>query len=138
MKVVIDTNLMLTCVSRKSHLHWLFQHLVAKNFALCVTTDILNEYAEIIDRHMGVALAESTLKVILNLSTTRRIETFYKWNLIKDADDNKFVDCAVAANATYLVSHDRHFNVLETVPFPKVNVVTADAFKDILAEVQRQ
>ena len=83
-------------------------------------------------------MAESTLKVILNLSSTLRIETYYKWNLIKDADDNKFVDYAVAANAVYLISHDRHFDVLKTVPFPKVNVVTADASKDILAEVQRQ
>lgn len=134
MKVVIDTNLILTCISRKSHLHWLFQHLIAKNFELCVTTDILNEYAEIIDRHMGATLAESTLKVILNLSSTLRIETYYKWNLIKDADDNKFVDCAVAANAMFLVSHDRHFDVLKAVPFPKVNVITADAFKAVLAE----
>ncbi len=132
MKVVIDTNLMLTCISRKSHLHWLFQHLVSKNYELCVTTDILNEYAEIIDRHMGAALAESTLKVILNLSSTLRIETYYKWNLIKDADDNKFVDCAVAANAVYLISHGCHFDVLKTVPFPKVNVVTADAFRACL------
>ncbi|MGB3850296.1 MAG: putative toxin-antitoxin system toxin component, PIN family [Tunicatimonas sp.] len=136
MRVVIDTNLMLTCISRKSHLHWLFQHLLAKRCELCVTTDILNEYAEIIDRHMGTALADSTLKVILNLSSTLRIDTYYKWNLIRDADDNKFVYCAVAANAMYLISHDRHFDVLKSIPFPKVNVITAESFRAILADAK--
>lgn len=129
MRVVIDTNLMLTCISRKSHLHWVFQELLNKTFRLCVTTDILNEYAEIIERHMGSEVATSVLKVVLNLSTTLRINTYYKWNLIKDADDNKFVDCAVAANAKFLVSHDRHFNVLKQTDFPKVVVISADDFK---------
>ncbi|WP_367281917.1 PIN domain-containing protein [Tunicatimonas pelagia] len=94
--------------------------LLSRTFQLCVTTDILNEYTEIIERHMGAELADATLRVIVNLPTTLRIETYYKWNLIKDADDNKFVDCALAANARFIVSHDKHFDILKRIDFPKV------------------
>ena len=46
-------------------------------------------------------------------------------NLITaDPDDNKFVDCAVTAGATNIVSNDRHFRELERYDFPRVDVRT--------------
>ena len=45
-----------------------------------------------------------------------------------DRDDNKFVDCAFAAGADYLVSEDNHFNELRNTPFPLLNIVTLDEF----------
>jgi predicted nucleic acid-binding protein len=45
-----------------------------------------------------------------------------------DPDDNKFVDCAFAAGADYLVSEDSHFRVLHETPFPQLNLVTLDEF----------
>ena len=50
-------------------------------------------------------------------------------------DDDKFVDCAVAGNADYLVTDDRHYRRFKDVEFPKLRVVTARQFLDILAEV---
>jgi len=47
---------------------------------------------------------------------------------IREPDDNKFVDCYIAAGAEYLITHDKHFDVLAAVPFPKVNVVRIDEF----------
>jgi len=37
---------------------------------------------------------------------------------LKDEDDNKFVDCAIAANAGYLITHDKDFNILKQTDFP--------------------
>ena len=48
--------------------------------------------------------------------------------ITQDSDDNKFVDCAIIANADYIVSEDAHFKVLETILFPKMNVITLDSF----------
>lgn len=45
-----------------------------------------------------------------------------------DPDDNKFVDCAFAVGAEYLVSEDAHFKVLHRIAFPKLNLVTLDEF----------
>jgi predicted nucleic acid-binding protein len=59
---------------------------------------------------------------------------FYKWDLIiADPDDNKFVDCALNAGADFIVTNDRHFNVLKEIDFPPVQVIDIDSFKKILA-----
>jgi predicted nucleic acid-binding protein len=53
----------------------------------------------------------------------------FRFNLITaDPDDNKFVDCAIVANADYIVSQDNHFNVLKKIDFPKLNVIRIEEF----------
>ncbi len=52
------------------------------------------------------------------------------WNLIEaDSDDNKFVDCAVSANANGIVTQDKHFNVLRNIDYPNVNLISIAEFK---------
>jgi len=51
---------------------------------------------------------------------------------LNDADDNKFVDCAIAANANYLVTHDKDFNQLSNIDFPKINIVSISEFRKII------
>ena len=61
------------------------------------------------------------------------INTYYDFNLIEaDPDDNKFVDCAIAAGAELIVTEDRHFNVLKKFSFPKVFVIDLDSFIKVL------
>lgn len=99
---------------------------------LCITTEILSEYAEKIEEHMGEATAEATLKAILELPNVKRTEVYFRWNLIKDADDNKFPDCVIAAGAEYLVTHDKDFNILKKIGFPKILIISAEEFKVLL------
>lgn len=63
-----------------------------------------------------------------------RVDPHFSFGLITvDADDNKFVDCAIVANAHFIVTEDKHFNVLKNIEFPHVDVIGIDDFKDILA-----
>ena len=65
----------------------------------------------------------------------KRVETFFRYNLIHaDPDDNKFVDCALACNARYIVTEDSHFNVLKKDAYPKVDVVSLEEFIAILKQ----
>ena len=128
MKVVLDTNVLLVSISQRSRLHWIFDALLKGRYSLCVTTDILDEYAEIIEQHMGIVAAENTLGTLENLTNIDLITTYFKFPFLKDADDNKFVECAIAANARFIVSHDRDFNVLKDIAFPKVRVIDSDIF----------
>lgn len=75
--------------------------------------------------------------MLLDLSANFQIAVFtpvyYQMNLISsDKDDNKFVDCAFAANADYIITHDHHFNVLTTIPFPRIPLADISLFKSIL------
>lgn len=50
-----------------------------------------------------------------------RVEPTYRFNLITtDTDDNKYVDCAITCGATFVVSNDKHFDILDTIDWPKV------------------
>ena len=131
-KIVLDTNILLVSVSRKSSLYWIFSELQYGTYTLCVTTDILTEYAEILERHMGRKVSEDVLSTIENLPNVEFITTYYKFRLLKDEDDDKFVDCAIAANASFIVSHDSDFRILSSIDFPKVEVIDTQTFKQIL------
>lgn len=132
-KFVIDTNVLLVSISERSENHWLFLAFIDEVFTLCVTTSILNEYAEILEQQMGIKTSENVLKIIENAPNVIFIDRYIRWELISvDPDDNKFVDCAIASNAKCVVSQDKHFNVLKKIRFPKVDVVRIDEFKKIL------
>jgi predicted nucleic acid-binding protein len=90
------------------------------------------EYEEIISREMGTAASNDLMQVLVNAPNVELVTTWFRWSLIiADPDDNKFVDCAVAADAKYLVSEDRHFKVLKKIPFPKVNVIKVEEFRKV-------
>ena len=79
---------------------------------------------------MGARAAYNLMQLLENASNVERVNTWFRWNLITaDLDDNKFVDCAIACSARYIVSEDRHFKILEKVPFIGVEVLRIDAFK---------
>jgi len=49
------------------------------------------------------------------------VEPVFRWNLLtRDPDDNKFVDCAIAARVHGLITEDKGFAVLQSVGFPVV------------------
>ncbi|MGB3848458.1 MAG: putative toxin-antitoxin system toxin component, PIN family [Tunicatimonas sp.] len=132
MKVVVDTNCLLASFSKKSPYRWLFNSILHGELTLVFTTDILLEYEEIISRETSREVAQNLVKLLIDLRAREQIEVYYFWNLIpQDPDDNKFVDCAIAANADYLITHDRHYNILQTVEFPKVRVATLPEFLSI-------
>lgn len=130
--VILDTNVLLVSISSRSSLHWIFDHLRKGTYLIAVTTDILAEYAEIIEQHMGHQASEAVLGTLDNLPNVKLITTYYRFGLLSDPDDNKFVDCAVAANASYIVSHDRDFRKLRTIDFPQVEVIDTMTFKERL------
>lgn len=133
MKIVLDTNILLTCISERSTIHDIFLAFLDEKYDLCVTTEILSEYEEVISRHMGQVVASNLLSAIENATNVTWVTRYFAWRLINiDPDDNKFVDCAIAANAHFLVSEDGHFDILEGIPFPRVEVLNVHAFQEIL------
>jgi len=137
LKVVLDTNVLLVSISLKSKYHWVFQKFIREDFILCVTTDILQEYEEIIGQHMGQEAANYVLQIIENSANVNFITKYFRWNLISaDPNDNKFVDCAVSCNAKFLVTNDKHFNVLKNIEFPKIEVIGVDYFESILNSLE--
>jgi len=132
-RIVLDTNVLLVSISSKSEMHWIFQKLLQEEFELIISNEILLEYEEVISRKYSVEVATAVIRTLLLLPNVIKSEIYFKWALLlSDVDDNKFVDCAVAANADYIVTHDKDFKPLEKVDFPSIEVVDISGFKEIL------
>jgi putative PIN family toxin of toxin-antitoxin system len=129
---VIDTNVLLVSISSKSQYHWIFQGLLNQEFEIAFTTEILSEYEEIIAVKYSPSVAQNVIRTLLVLPNAVQTVVYYNWCLLSDDDDNKFVDCAVAANVDAVVTHDKHFNILATIPFPSVNVIDIPKLEDML------
>ena len=92
-RLVIDTNCLIQCISRRSAYHDLWLSLLDGRNSLCVSTEILDEYAEIIEKYTSPVFAESALGVITNNPFTLFINPYFNFKMISDdPDDNKFID----------------------------------------------
>jgi len=120
-------------LSSRSPFHWIIRLILDEVIEIAITDEILLEYEEVLSSKYSKSLAENFLVALRELPTVTFASVYYRWNLISDPDDNKFVDCYVAAGAKFLVSHDNHFNVLKTINFPSVRVVTIEEFKKNLS-----
>ncbi len=128
-KTVIDTNVLVAALSSKSVYHWLIMLLLDEQIELYVTDEILLEYEEVLKAKYSEAVANNFLLALKELPNVLFTHVYFRWNLISDPDDNKFVDCYVAAGVHYLLSHDTHFSILKRTPFPKINVVSITEFE---------
>lgn len=135
LKVVIDTNGILRSISRRSAFSVVLDKLYEGFYELWITNDILLEYEEKISNIFSKETAELITGALILLPNVIKTDIYYHLQLItSDKDDNKFSDCAFAANAHYLVTNDRHFNVLKSITFPSINVIKLGEFKAILED----
>ena len=132
-RVVLDTNCLLASLSSKSENFRVWKDFQAGKFILCVSNEILEEYQEIIAQKTTPSIAQNVIRAIVESDFVEFIDPhFHVYAIFADPDDNKFVDCAFAANAAFIVSEDSHFDVLKTLAFPKVLVVKLKAFLKFL------
>lgn len=123
----------LVSIAVSSRYRPIFEALLNGRFTLVISNDILTEYEEVIIRKTNVLIASNILEAISNLSNVLKQEIYIKWDIIeKDRDDNKFVDAAIAGNCNYLVSNDRHFNILKQRGNELVKLINIQEFLEII------
>lgn len=135
MNIVLDTNCLLMSLSRRSRYYPIWRNFVDGKYSICVTNEILAEYEEILSQKIGAEIASNVIKALLDLPNTKIVQVYYHLHLITaDPDDDKFVDCAFKSNAKYIVTQDHHYDVLNEIPFPYIEVVDIDEFLGILTD----
>lgn len=133
-RIVLDTNCLLMSIPRVSPYRLLWDSFLKGDVRLCATTEILEEYLEILSQKVGNRIANNILELLVNSRYVDFVSPTYRFDMIKsDVVDNKFVDCAIVAGASCIVSNDSHFKELATIPFPKVTVFTIREFVNILS-----
>lgn len=117
MIVCIDTNVFVQASKAGHRLEVIFKAWFQRRFRWAISTDILAEYEEILTQNGGrqrwlqfdrvLDLAEARGDLLVHARPS------YQFQLIStDMDDNKFIDCAITVDADYIITEDRHFDVL--------------------------
>lgn len=133
MKVVLDSNVLLVALGKKSRYRPIWEAFVDGKFQLIVSDEIVYEYHEILQQYAAGGVAEIVMEVFMESPDVIHQHLYYNWNVIKeDPDDNKFFDIAVASNANYLVTNDAHFNIVKSLGFPSVKIISADGFLSVI------
>jgi uncharacterized protein len=133
MKVVVDTNCLLCSINRNSIEYEIYKAFDNQLFTWVVSTEILNEYYEIISDFYSPQTADLVLGILTTSRNIEFAEPYFRWNLVEnDPDDNKFADLAISVNANYLVSNDKHFKFFKKLQFPRLEVIKSKDFVKII------
>ncbi len=132
MIVCLDTNVVLRLFGRNSGLERLVHAFAFGHLTVAVSTGIWLEYQEIAVRIGGPAHWERIDRLFRQVEalhgTVRHVEpSFHFHTIAADADDDAFADCAIAAEADYVITEDRHFDVLASAGY-KVRAITPEEF----------
>ncbi len=133
MIIVLDTNCLIQILPRQAEHRWLYDAILGGTVTLALTTEIILEYEETINKfYESKTLGSNVTSVVLELPHTIKIDVYFRWKAItKDPDDDKYVDCAIAANAAFIITNDTHFKALSQLDFPKIDSLTLTQFKEI-------
>jgi uncharacterized protein len=130
MKLVIDTNVFVAGIFWYGPPYTILEAWQAKKIHVAMTTDILDEYnrvAEILQKKYPRVHLTSIIEWV-----TRYTEVCYPAVLSKpisiDPDDDKFIACALAAKANYIISGDK--DLLDVSGVFGIQVVKPRAFVD--------
>jgi putative PIN family toxin of toxin-antitoxin system len=129
MRIVLDTNSLLQVLPYGSTCRCVWDAFLQGVITLCYSTEILNEYEEILSRFYSPAVCNITMEMLLCSPNVVQCDPAYRWHLItSDPDDDKFVDCALNSGAACIVTNDHHFDVLKHLGFPPINVFDLQTF----------
>ena len=133
MRIVIDTNIVVSGL--------MFEHgnearllglLEARSVIPCVTPEILSEYEKVLARPK-LRIDAHTRSAILNYFHANAIlvTPVYTLAISPDESDNRFIECAEAASADFLITgNKRHF----PASHGKTKIVNAREFLDAFAQ----
>ena len=73
MTVVIDCNVFVVCLTSRSPYHYIYHQLVEGKFDLLISSEILLEYEEIIQRKYSVPAANALMSLLNELPNVHNV-----------------------------------------------------------------
>ncbi len=131
-KVVLDTNVIVSGTFWAGSSSKIFDIIDKKMLILILSEEILKEYERVIKSEEIMEKVENHNLIISKIvqrviANSEIIEPKEKYKIIKDdSDDNKFLDCAVAGKANFIISQDKHLLTLKE--FKSIKIVTPKEF----------
>lgn len=127
MRLVLDTNVIVSALFFGGKPKELISTIFNKNYELYATEDIIQEYKNVVkilvEKYRGhnvVPAFDSLLSIFKIIKTNTYVE------ICRDKDDNKFIDCAIEIKAKYIISGDK--DLLDIKNYRNISIITVDEF----------
>lgn len=140
--IVVDANVILAAfLSSRGASHLLLRWMLAGDVPFALTPAVALEYEDVLKRP-GILgsdpwLAENEIDIVLDavFSRAELVSPWFRFRpFLSDPKDDLYIECALAATATIIVSNDRHFQHPAVKAFG-MSVMTAGA---IVADLSRR
>lgn len=127
MRIVIDTNIIASAVFFGGNPRRIIEALFEKKLEAFITPEILEEYHETFEE-LQIKYQEKRVYVPVTqiAEACRMIIPNQTFEVCRDPDDNKFIDCAYAGKCIYIVTGDK--DLLDIRKFKDIEIVTAVDF----------
>jgi putative PIN family toxin of toxin-antitoxin system len=132
-KVVFDTNILISAfVFPEGTVRELINLSIKRKISIYVSNSIILEYCKVLDSKFNWTEEEIKENIKFISKITEIIDTDIKIDIIKeDEDDNKIIECAVAADVDAIISGDKH--LLNIKKYKNIPILKpADFLKKIL------
>lgn len=131
MTVVFDTNVIAQMFGARSPLLPLKEALVGGGLTAAISTAIWLEYEEVTVRYAGNRTWLRVMRIFelahqLHDNVPHIEPSFCFRLIIGDRDDDKFADCAIAAEADFVVTEDAHFAALRNAGYKPQPITPAE------------
>ena len=124
--VVLDTNVLISSLWR-GHPWEVVKRWRDGQFQLVISPNILSEYLDVLGRFVSPDALQQWVETLTDPTRVRLVEPSDVVNVIReDPADNRFLECAIAAEADAIVSGDHHLLALKE--FRGIPIVTPAAF----------
>jgi uncharacterized protein len=125
--VVLDTNIYISALNFGGPPKRLLDLAVSGDIIVAISAPILNEITRVLRVQVRVGAGRTARAELLITGITRFVAPTETVDAVKaDADDNRILECAVAAGASAIISGDGHLLDLDT--FRGIDILTPAAF----------
>ena len=134
MKVIIDTNVLVSAVLKGREARDVIQFVVdSPNCDWVVSEEILAEYQDVLSRKK-FKLTDEVRKEWLDVIdlVTKLVDVQVTIDFARDRKDEKFLACAVAAEADFLITGDSDFNQAQNLV--NTTIVSVSMFKRLVCD----
>jgi len=118
LRLVIDTNVFISSLLQRGYPFLVIDNIFKerKTFELCVSSELLNEYNDVLNRIKFFKYADYEIKSKILLSDIKKFGIKYspsiKIDIIKDEADNRLLELAETCKAQYLITgNTKHFSI---------------------------
>lgn len=136
MKITVDTNILVSATFWSGDSFKIIERVENKEIELILSKEIIKEYSEVLQyKEIQDKIKNKNLEMKYPLekiqSMAKMIEKTRSIDIIKeDSTDNKFLECAVAGQAAYIISKDKH--LLKLKEFENIKIILPEEFLRII------